>query len=213
MFCALTLGGTPSFTVRQQSHPRDPPQGYAEFQRTMAKKCLRTRLSSVCTLRHHAIHRRPADLRRSLLRQRPRPHRRAGGAPRRSSNLAARVCGGRWVGRPHFRLRQLRTCRRIRSWPLRANCDQGASQHPVIRSAWWRRLSSCCRCAARRLRDSRNAIYGMSAHWQRAYSGLILAARITLPHFSVSSAMSLPKSAGESASGTLPRSARRALIL
>jgi hypothetical protein len=26
----------------------------------MAKKCLRTRLSSVCTLRHHAIHRRPA---------------------------------------------------------------------------------------------------------------------------------------------------------
>ena len=41
--------------LRRQSHPRDPPQGYAEFQRTMAKKCLRTRLSSVCTLRHHAI--------------------------------------------------------------------------------------------------------------------------------------------------------------
>ena len=31
------------------------------------------------------------------------------------------------------------------------------------------------------------------------YSGLMLAARITLPHFSVSSAMSLPKSAGEPA--------------
>ena len=29
------------------------------------------------------------------------------------------------------------------------------------------------------------------------HSGLMLAARITLPHFSVSSAMSLPKSAGE----------------
>ena len=29
------------------------------------------------------------------------------------------------------------------------------------------------------------------------YSGLMLAARITLPHFSVSSAMSLPKSAGK----------------
>jgi hypothetical protein len=42
-----------SFAVRRQSHPRDPPQGYAEFQRTMAKKCLRTRLSSVCTLRPH----------------------------------------------------------------------------------------------------------------------------------------------------------------
>lgn len=27
--------------MRQQSHPRDPPQGYAEFQRTMAKKCLK----------------------------------------------------------------------------------------------------------------------------------------------------------------------------
>ena len=48
--------------LRRQSHPRDPPQGYAQFQRTMAKKCLRTRLSSVCALRHHTIHRRPADL-------------------------------------------------------------------------------------------------------------------------------------------------------
>src|SRR5262245_55980518 len=35
----------------------------------------------------------------------------------------------------------------------------------------------------------------------------------TLPHFSVSSAMSLPKSAGESASTWPPRSARRAFIL
>ena len=42
------------------------------------------------------------------------------------------------------------------------------------------------------------------------YSTLMLAARITLPHFSVSSAMSLPKSADEPASGVAPRSARRA---
>src|SRR5262249_5129764 len=35
----------------------------------------------------------------------------------------------------------------------------------------------------------------------------------TLPHFSVSSAISSPKSAGESASGALPRSTSRALIL
>ena len=41
----------------------------------------------------------------------------------------------------------------------------------------------------------------------------MLAARITLPHFSVSSAMSLPKSAGEPASTVPPRSASRALIL
>jgi hypothetical protein len=45
------------------------------------------------------------------------------------------------------------------------------------------------------------------------YSGLMLAARITLPHFSVSSAISLPKSAGEPASTVPPRSAMRALIL
>ena len=36
---------------------------------------------------------------------------------------------------------------------------------------------------------------------------------ITLPHFSVSSAMSLPKSAGEPASTVPPRSASRAFIL
>src|SRR6516162_244230 len=46
-----------------------------------------------------------------------------------------------------------------------------------------------------------------------AYIGLMLAARITLPHFSVSSAMSLPKSAGEPGSTVPPRSASRALIL
>src|SRR5262249_15537782 len=37
------------------------------------------------------------------------------------------------------------------------------------------------------------------------YSALMLAARITLAHFSVSSAMSLPKSAGEPASTVPPR--------
>src|SRR5215468_4478668 len=44
-------------------------------------------------------------------------------------------------------------------------------------------------------------------------SGLAPVNLTTLPHFSVSSARSLPKSAGESASGALPRSASRALIL
>ena len=41
----------------------------------------------------------------------------------------------------------------------------------------------------------------------------MLAARMTLPHFSVSAAMSLPRSAGESASTVPPKSASRALIL
>src|SRR6266446_1660391 len=41
----------------------------------------------------------------------------------------------------------------------------------------------------------------------------MLRARMTLPHFSVSSAMSLPKSAGEPGSTVPSRSASRALIL
>jgi hypothetical protein len=45
------------------------------------------------------------------------------------------------------------------------------------------------------------------------YSALILTARITLRHFPVSWAISLPKSAGESTSTSPPRSASRALIL
>ena len=44
-------------------------------------------------------------------------------------------------------------------------------------------------------------------------SSRILAARMTLPHFSVSSATSLPNSAGAIGIGSPPRSARRPLIL
>src|SRR5262245_39063395 len=56
--------------------------------------------------------------------------------------------------------------------------------------------------------DSRNGSYGMSAD----HSGLMLAARTTFAHFSVSSPRSLLYSAGESARGVLPRSTIRALI-
>src|SRR6516164_830452 len=45
------------------------------------------------------------------------------------------------------------------------------------------------------------------------HSGLMLAARITLAHFSVSSAISIPKSAGDPGSGVPPSSANLALIL
>jgi hypothetical protein len=41
----------------------------------------------------------------------------------------------------------------------------------------------------------------------------MLATRITVPHFSVSSTMNLPKSAGVIDFGTLPTSAKRAVIL
>src|SRR6476469_3438361 len=47
----------------------------------------------------------------------------------------------------------------------------------------------------------------------RHHSGLRPANLTTLPHSSVSSAMSFPKSAGEPASNVPPRSASRALIL
>ena len=46
---------------------------------------------------------------------------------------------------------------------------------------------------------SRNGSYGIVGGAPR-HSGLMLAALITLAHFSVSSAMNLPKSAGEPAS-------------
>ena len=52
---------------------------------------------------------------------------------------------------------------------------------------------------------SQNGIYGT---WTdaRPYSALMLTARITLAHFSVSSATSLPKSAGEPGSSVPPSS-------
>src|SRR5215467_11945806 len=54
---------------------------------------------------------------------------------------------------------------------------------------------------------------GMSTRMDRPHSTLILASRITLPHFAVSSANSLAKSAGEPGSGVPPSSVMRAFIL
>src|SRR5262245_52019128 len=53
--------------------------------------------------------------------------------------------------------------------------------------------------------------YRRIANWN--HSGLMLAVRITLPHFSVSSAMWLPKSVGEPGDTVPPRSASLAFIL
>src|SRR5262249_36287421 len=61
----------------------------------------------------------------------------------------------------------------------------------------------------RPLSISPNGRYGTSRGI--AYIGLMLAATITLPHFLVSSEMSLPKSAGEPGSTVPPRLASRAL--
>src|SRR5262249_13418068 len=61
---------------------------------------------------------------------------------------------------------------------------------------------------------SRNGtLWNIEPTGDRPHSALILAARITLPHFSASSLMSLPKSAGEPASAAAPKSASRAFIL
>ena len=60
--------------------------------------------------------------------------------------------------------------------------------------------------------NSLNGLYGISTA-DRPHSALMPADLITLAHFSVSSAMNLPKSAGEPASTVPPRSASRALIL
>src|SRR5260370_39641288 len=63
---------------------------------------------------------------------------------------------------------------------------------------------------------SKGRRYGRRCHREsrvQDYSALLLAARITLAHFSVSSAMSLPTSAGESAHSPPPSFARCVLIL
>src|SRR5262249_10395779 len=61
-------------------------------------------------------------------------------------------------------------------------------------------------------RHSSNGGYGISTA-DRPQSALMLRARMTLPHFSLSPAMSLPKSAGEPTNAVPPSSASRALIL
>src|SRR5262245_33868295 len=58
---------------------------------------------------------------------------------------------------------------------------------------------------------SLNGLYRKSTA-DRPHSALMLRVRMRLPHFSVSSAMSLLKSAGESASASPPRLASRALF-
>jgi len=55
--------------------------------------------------------------------------------------------------------------------------------------------------------------YGMSGIRFWNHSGLMPANLITFPHFSVSSAISLPNSAGEPGSTVAPKSAKRALII
>jgi hypothetical protein len=69
------------------------------------------------------------------------------------------------------------------------------------------------RCLPERMRDSRNRDDGMLDRDFPRQSALAPENLTTLAHFSVSSATSLPKSAGIMGSGSPPRSASRAFIL
>src|SRR5215813_5357147 len=77
----------------------------------------------------------------------------------------------------------------------------------------WRELMHCSKClvASPNARDfAERDLWNMSSRLD--HSGFAPENLITLPHFSVSSAISLPKSAGESASTSPPRSTMRAFI-
>jgi len=60
--------------------------------------------------------------------------------------------------------------------------------------------------------DSPNGIYGISTLRAETYSALILAARTTLPHFSISNAICLPNSSGVLPTIPKPRAAIRSII-
>src|SRR5215468_2783311 len=78
----------------------------------------------------------------------------------------------------------------------------------------WRELMHCSKClvASPNARDfAERDLWNMSSRLD--HSGFAPENLITLLHFSVSSAMSLPKSVGDPGSMTPPSSASRALIL
>jgi hypothetical protein len=74
-----------------------------------------------------------------------------------------------------------------------------------VRGRGWRQLVTRCGLAARKdgaaqqgvVRLAERELWNIRARFLD-YSGLMLAIRITLPHFSVSSAMNLPKVGGRS---------------
>src|SRR5262249_47404481 len=104
--------------------------------------------------------------------------------------------------------------RRVRGRDARGNATALAAEMQELPAgtSHWIALKWLQRCAARNVTSSRIGTLSNVAASER-HSGLMLAARITLAHFSVSSAMSFPKSAGEPASAVPPRSARRAFRL
>src|SRR5262249_1065086 len=68
-------------------------------------------------------------------------------------------------------------------------------------------------CALSFMQSNFPRVDDVNSHPYFSYSALMLAAWMTLAHFSVSSAISFPNSGGEVARAWLPRSASRALIV
>src|SRR5262249_58145727 len=106
----------------------------------------------------------------------------------------------------------LETFGRSRTW---SRCQYQPRERPArarpipprvdeCRRPWW---PSGCRSAE--LRPVERDLLNIGG----AHSALMLAARITLPHFSVSLAMNFPNSLGEVGNAVAPSSAIRALIL
>src|SRR5258708_32989932 len=90
----------------------------------------------------------------------------------------------------------------------------GSAAAPAVRCKNFRREGFITVSLSASIEDkhARYGHYGTFGSGRTAYSGLMLAARITLAHFSVSSAMSLPKSTGEAASAEPPNSKSFAFI-
>src|SRR4029077_1297621 len=93
------------------------------------------------------------------------------------------------------------------------SCELGEarqSSHGVVVIIQYRDFHRVARCSGR--------VDGFLWKYQptredQSHPALMLIARITLPHFSVSSAMNLPKSAGDNANTVPPKSGIRAFIL
>src|SRR5262245_21927762 len=95
-------------------------------------------------------------------------------------------------------INRLSVSARLSRCPLRSESDQSAALP---------RIDGMCR---EETFSSNETLWNIDQLW--LHSGLILAARTTCPHFSVSPTMSLPKSAGEPTSTVAPTSESLVLI-
>jgi hypothetical protein len=122
-------------------------------------------------------------------------------SPQSAGHVHQRNTGNRRAGlppvddKPHIYFRPVRPAQIFPELALPSMKQESQNTRPM----------SVCFCC---YRHSRNGIYKAFVD----YSGLILAARITLPHFSVSSSMNFPNSAGVIDIGATPKPRRRDFV-